>query len=195
MPRWLRGFVHTVDSVNYAIGRLAMYLFFGMALVLVWSILAKAFTRPPLWSMELTEYLFVGYYLLGGAYALLLGANVRMDLLYSKWSPRRRAGFDLVTGLFMAFFLGVVLYGGIESVAYALEIGQRSSSAWRPYLAPVKIVICIGAFQMLMQSLAFLVRDIATLRGAPIPREIATIRLALRPQPRLERGSVLLAED
>ncbi len=195
MPRWLAGFVHTVDSVNYFIGRLAMYLFIGMAGVLVWSILAKAFTRPPLWSMEMTEFLFVGYYLLGGAYALLMGANVRMDLLYSTWSVQKRAAVDLVTGLFMAFFLGVVVYGGVESVAYALEIGQRTSSAWRPYLAPVKIVICFGAFQMLMQSFAFFVRDIAILRGTPIPREIATIRLAFRPQLRLERRDVLLAED
>ncbi|MBW7922747.1 MAG: TRAP transporter small permease subunit [Rubellimicrobium sp.] len=195
MPRWLEAFVHAVDSMNYFIGRIAMYLFFGMGIVLIWSILAKAFTRPPLWSMEMTEFLFVGYYLLGGSYALLLGANVRMDLLYSKWSLRKRAAVDLVTGTFMAFFLGVVLYGGIEATAYALDIGQRSSSAWRPYLAPVKMVICVGAFQMLMQSLAFLVRDIATLRGHPIPREIATLRLAIRPQLRLERGSVLLAED
>lgn len=195
MPRWAKAFVHTVDSVNYFIGRLAMYLFFGMAVVLIWSILAKAFTRPPLWSMELTEYLFVGYYLLGGSYALLLGANVRMDLLYAKWGPERRAAFDLVTGLFMAFFLGVMVFGGFESVAYALEIGQRSSSAWRPYLAPVKIVILVGATQMLMQSFAFFIRDIATLRGTPIPREIATIRLAFKPQLRFERGSVLLTEE
>lgn len=195
MPRWLQAFVHTVESVNYFIGRLAMYLFFGMGVVLIWSIFAKAFTRPPLWSMEMTEFLFVGYYLLGGAYALLLGANVRMDLLYSKWSNEKRAAVDLVTGLFMAFFLGVVLYGGVESVAYALDIGQRSSSAWRPYLAPVKIVICVGAFQMLMQSFAFFIRDIAVLRGRPIPREIATLRLAFRPQLRFERGSVLLNED
>lgn len=195
MPRWLKGFVHTVDSVNYAVGRMAMFLFFGMIGVLVWSILAKAFTRPPLWSMELTEYLFVGYYLMGGAYALLLGANVRMDLLYSNWSVRRRAAFDLVTGLFMAFFLGVIVYGGVESVAYALEIGQRSSSAWRPYLAPVKIVILVGAFQMLMQTFAFFVRDIAILRGDPIPREIATLRLVFRPQLRFKRGSVLLNEE
>lgn len=195
MPRWLTGFVHTVDSINYTVGRLAMYLFFGMVIVLVWSIFAKLFYRPPLWAMEMTEYMFVSYFLLGGAYSLLMGANVRMDLLYSKWSVHTRAGFDLVTGLFMAFFLGMIVYGGIESVIYALEVSQRSPSAWRPYLAPIKIVITIGAFQMTMQSFAFFVRDLAILRGRPIPREIATLRFTTHPRPRLVRHEVLLDEE
>lgn len=195
MPRWLTAFVHTVDSINYTIGRIAMYLFFGMVIVLLWSIFAKLFYRPPLWAMEMTEYFFVGYFVVGGSYALLMGANVRMDLLYSKWSPHTRAAFDVVTGLFMAFFLGMIVYGGIESTLYALDVNQRSPSAWRPYLAPIKIVITIGTFQMMMQAFAFFVRDIATLRGHPIPREIAALRFTMHPRPRLVRHDVLLDEE
>jgi len=35
-------------------------------------------------------------------------------------------------------------------------------------MAPIKIVICTGVFLMLLQSIAFLIRDIATLRGVKI---------------------------
>jgi len=192
MPRSLVRFVHAVDSVNYMVGRVAMYLLFAMFAVLVWSIGAKVFHRPPLWAMEMTEYLFVGYYLLGGAYSLILGANVRMDLLYTNWSPRKRAAINAVTGLGLLFFLGVIVFGGIESVIYSIENNQHSSSAWRPHLAPIKIIICIGAFQMLMQSISFLIRDIATVRGVPISQEIGILRLSLRNGLHLSRDTVRL---
>lgn len=168
MPRWCRGFVRVVEAMNYRIGRMSMYLLFVLCGVLLWSIIAKAFGRPPLWTQEMAQFTMVAYFTLGGAYSLQLGANVRMDLLYGNWSPRRQAAVDVVTVFTMIFFLGVILYGGIESTAYALDIGERSRTVWRPYLAPIKIVICVGAVLMILQSLAFLIRDIALLRGEKI---------------------------
>lgn len=165
MPSWLKSFVKIVDAVNYRVGRLSMYLLFLLSGVLLWSIVAKALGRPPLWTQEMAQFTMVAYFVLGGAYSLQLGANVRMDLLYGRWSPRKRATVDAVTVLAMIFFLGVILWGGIESTAYAFEIGERSRSVWRPYLAPVKIIICLGVFLMILQSIAFLIRDIAYLRG------------------------------
>lgn len=165
MPRWTRTFVRLVDAVNYRIGRMSMYLLFVLSGVLLWSIIAKALGRPPLWTQEMAQFTMVGYFVLGGAYSLQLGANVRMDLLYGRWSARKRAAVDAVTVLAMIFFLAVVLWGGIESTVYAFEIGERSRSVWRPYLAPVKIIICTGVFLMILQSVAFLIRDIALARG------------------------------
>lgn len=168
MPRVLILYVRWVEALNYRIGRLAMYLLFVLGGVLLWSIIAKAFFRPSLWTQEMAQFTMVGYFVLGGVYALQLGANVRMDLLYSRWSLRRRAMVDAVTVLAMIFFLSVVLYGGIDSTLYALEIGERSRTVWRPYMAPIKIIICTGVFLMILQSVAFLIRDIAFLRGEKI---------------------------
>ena len=164
-PRILIRFVRLVEAVNYAVGRFAMYMLFVLAGVLLWSIVGKALGRPPLWTQEMAQFTMVSYFVMGGAYSLQLGANVRMDLLYGRWSPRKRAAVDAVTVFAMIFFLGVILWGGIESTAYAFEIGERSRSVWRPYLAPVKIIICLGVFLMILQSIAFLIRDIALARG------------------------------
>lgn len=161
-------FVRIVEAVNYRIGRMAMYLLFLLAGVLLYSIIAKAVARPPLWTQEMAQFTMVAYFVLGGAYSLQLGANVRMDLFYGRWSVRRRAAVDCITVFAMIFFLGVVLYGGIDSAVYALDIGERSRTVWRPYMAPIKIIICIGTFLMILQSIAFLIRDIACLRGEEI---------------------------
>ncbi len=168
MPHVLIAFVRIVEAVNYRIGRMAMYLLFLLAGVLLWSIIAKAFGRPPLWTQEMAQFTMVSYFILGGAYSLQLGANVRMDLLYGRWSPRQQAFVDSITVFAMIFFLGVVLYGGFDSTIYALEIGERSRTVWRPYMAPIKIIICLGTLMMILQSIAFLIRDLARLRGEEI---------------------------
>ena len=169
MPAAALAFVRLVETINRRVGRMAMYLLFVLAAVLAWSVIAKAFFRPALWTQEMAQFTMMAYVVLGGAYSLMLGANVRMDLLYSRWSVRTRAAVDCLSVFALIVFLGVILWGGIESTVYAFEVGERSRTVWRPYMAPIKIVICLGAFLMLLQSVAFLVRDIATLRGTPIP--------------------------
>ena len=168
MPRWIVIFVRVVEGFNSRVGRLALYLFFVLGGILLWSIIAKALFRPPLWTQEMSQFTLVAYFMLGGAYSLQLGSNVRMDLLYQRWSPRRRALVDIVTVFTMIAFLAVIIWGGLDSVIYALEVGERSRSVWRPYMAPVKIIIVIGSTMMLLQSVCFLIRDIAFLRGVKL---------------------------
>ena len=107
----------------------------------------------------------VAYYILGGPYSMQHGEHVRMDLLYSTWSPRTKALVDIVTVLFLLFYLGVLLYGGINSTTYALEVGERSYSAWAPYMAPIKILMCLGVVLMILQATAVMLRDVASARG------------------------------
>ena len=74
-------------------------------------------------------------------------------------------GFDCCTIVFLLVYLGLLLYGGLSSTQYALEYGERAHSAWRPYMAPVKIIACVGIVLMLLQAFALLFRDVARLRG------------------------------
>lgn len=162
----LRGFVQVVDSVNYRIGRVVMYGIFVMMAILLWSSVSKTFFLPSLWTLESAQFAMVAYFMLGGPYAMQLGSNVRMDLLYSDWSDRRKAQVDAVTVLFLIVYLGILLWGGIESLNYAfLYGGERSSSAWRPYMWPIKSVMVLALVLMLLQALSELAKDILRLKG------------------------------
>ncbi|QDZ03498.1 TRAP transporter small permease subunit [Nitratireductor mangrovi] len=154
-----------VDAVNRVVGLFAMYLIFAMMGVLLYSSVMKAVAIPPLWTLEMAQFLMVGYYMLGGGWSLQNDAHVRMDLVYAQWSPRRRAAIDSVTILFLIFYLGMLLYGGISSTGYALRYGEQSYSAWAPYMAPIKIIMCIGIVFMILQAVAQLIRDVAAARG------------------------------
>jgi TRAP-type mannitol/chloroaromatic compound transport system permease small subunit len=168
MPGLIINYVRMVDAVNRRIGRLVMYGIFAMVGVLLWSSISKTFFLPSLWTLETAQFMLVVYYILGGAYAIQLEANVRMDLFYGEWSVRKKAWFDAFTIFFLIFYLAVLLYGGIESTQYSFEYNQRSRTAWQPYLWPIKAVMCVGFVLMLLQAIAEFFKDIARIRGEEI---------------------------
>ncbi|WP_195819828.1 TRAP transporter small permease subunit [Roseobacter sp. MH60115] len=185
MTRVAAFYVRWVDAVNYRIGRIMMYGIFVMMAILLWSSISKTFFLPTLWTLEMAQFAMVAYYITGGPYAMQLGANVRMDLFYHNWSVEKKAWFDAFTVLLLIFYLGILLYGALGSTAYSLgywgqepltyfaglltgaeEVGrlERSSTAWRPYIWPIKAVMIAGFFLMLLQAISELIKDIATLR-------------------------------
>ena len=186
---WLKRYIGVVDAINYRIGRVAMYGIFAMMAILLWSSVSKTFFTPSLWTLEMAQFAMVAYYMIGGPYSIQMGSNVRMDLLYGGWSTRRKAAVDCLTVLFLITYLAVLLYGGLESTAYSLgywgadpvgffaglvtgseEIGrlERSSTAWRPYIWPVKAIMVLGILLMLLQALSELCKDILRLRGEEV---------------------------
>ncbi len=142
-----------------------MYGIFVMMAILLWSSISKTFFLPSLWTLEIAQFAMVAYYMLGGPYSIQLGSNVRMDLFYGEWSDTKKAWFDAFTVLFLIFFLGVLLWGGVESTQYSLKYGERSPTAWRPYMWPVKILMCVGILLMLLQAISELFKDIAKIKG------------------------------
>ena len=184
MPKLAIYYVRAVDRFNYLVGRVVMFGLFVMIGILLWSSISKAaYVVPAFWTLEAAQFALVAYYLLGGPYSIQLGSNVRMDLFYANWSVRRKAWFDSFTVLLLIFYLAILLWGGVDSVTYAVEYNERSPSLWRPYMWPIKTVMCVGIFLMLLQAISELVKDIATLRGAPIPSP--------NPSPNAEPGHVV----
>ena len=165
MPKAIKLYVRYVDALNRAVGRLTMYLVFVMMGILLYSSITKAFLLPAVWTLETAQFVMVAYFLLGGAYAIQTDDHVRMDLLYGGWSDRTKAAVDALTVLALIFFLVVLLYGGVSSTSYALEYGERSYSAWRPYMAPIKLVMCLGIFLTLLQAIAAFFKDVAKITG------------------------------
>lgn len=176
----------SIDAVSRIIGLVVMYGVFVLMGILLWSSVSKTFFLPSLWTLEMAQFSMVAYYMLGGPYALLSGGHVRMDLFYGNWSLRRKATVDTLTVLFLIFYLGVLLYGALSSTAYSLgywgnapleffsglltgseEVGrlERSSTAWRPYIWPVKAIMVVGLVLMLLQAVSELIKDIARALG------------------------------
>ena len=202
MIRAIEGYIRIVDGLNWAIGRVIMYGIFVMMGILLWSSVSKTFFLPSLWTLEMAQFAMVAYYMLGGPYSIQMGSNVRMDLLYGEWSDRKKAQIDAITVLFLIFYLTVLLWGGLSSTSYSLgdfkgepisfigaifgafftggpdaavaEVGrlERSPTAWRPYLWPIKLIMIIGIFLMLIQALSEFFKDILRVKGEEMGRKV-----------------------
>jgi TRAP-type mannitol/chloroaromatic compound transport system permease small subunit len=146
-----------------------MYLVLLLMGILLYAAFSKAaLGQSPIWSVEMAQFTLTAYFMLGGAYGFQNEGHVRMDLFYSRWSPRTQALVDCITVIGLVVYLGVLLYGGIESTFYAFETGQTRPSAWKPYLWPIRTIMCIGIFLLLLQTISTLIKDIAIVRGEPI---------------------------
>ena len=166
MPRVIRYYVRYVEAVNRVVGRATMYLVFVMIGVLLTSSIARSILDLQLlWVVEMAQMTMAAYYLLGGAYSMQIDGHVRMDLLYSRWTPKRMAFVDTITSAGLLFYVVVLFYGAISSTRYALKYDQVNYSAWAPPMAPIKIIMTIGIGLMLLQVIATFFRDLAAARG------------------------------
>ena len=168
MPSWIRGYVRVVEALNYRVGRVTMYLLFALIGILLYSSISKTLFHPALWTLEMAQFTMAAYFFLGGPYAMQMGSDVRMDLFYGNWKPHTRAWADALTALFLLFYLGVLLYGGIGSLSYSLQYGETNPTVWRPYTWPIKAVMCLAIVLMILQASAEFFKDIAHIQDREI---------------------------
>jgi TRAP-type mannitol/chloroaromatic compound transport system permease small subunit len=169
MPKAVKAFVRAVEKMNKIVGTISMYLVFAMMGILLYEPVARnLFDVSSIWAVEMAQFTMAAYYLLGGGYSMILKGHVRMDLLYGRWSDKKRAMVDAITCIFLIFYLVFLLIGAYSSIEYAVMYGQRNRSAWAPYMAPIKIVMGTGVLLMLLQAMATFFKDLAKARGEEI---------------------------
>jgi TRAP-type mannitol/chloroaromatic compound transport system permease small subunit len=169
MPKLVKIYVRYIDAANQAVGKFSMYLVFAMMGILLFESISRTILNlPHIWVVETAQFLMAAYYLLGGGYSMILDGHVRMDLLYGRWSAKRRAMADAMTASLLIFYLVFLLTGGISSVKYAVKYGQVNYTPWAPPLAPIKIIMTIGIVLMLLQVIATFFKDLAKATGKTI---------------------------
>lgn len=116
---------------------------------------------------ESVTYLHACAFLLGTAFALQADEHVRVDIFYSKFSPRKQALVNLIGGmLFLVPFCLFVIYSSTGYVEQAWAIKEASAEAdgiAAVYL--LKTLIPLFAMLLLLQALAEILRSILQLAG------------------------------
>lgn len=169
MPRVIKAYVRLIDGISDYVGYLAASLIFFMGAVLLFDAVTRNVINMPVhWAIELTQFTLAAYYFMGGPITLKNNQHVRMDLWYANLSERGKAGMDLVTVWCMIFFLGVMLWGSVSSLEYAIETNERRFSIWNPSTIPIKALLTVCLVLMLLQAFSLVFKHIATLRGERI---------------------------
>ena len=158
--------VQIIDRINAWVGGAVCWVVVVPVLTIVFEVVARYFFHSPTrWVAELNMYLLCGYILLGGGYTLLLGGHVKVDVFYASRSAKQKAIVDIVTSVLFFAFVGVLVWqSGVMTIG-SIETGRHSSESMQWPLWPVQTVMIVGAFLMLLQGIAKLIRDIKTVRG------------------------------
>jgi len=162
----IAGYVRWMDRIADVVGLIAMYLIFVMIGVLLLDVVSdKVFGLPQNWCVEFAQFTLAAFYFMAGAKTLKDNDHVRMDLIYTRLSPRGQARMDAVTILCLMFYLGVMLRGSLSSLSYAISTNERLPPPWAPSLIPIKVLMVTCIVLMLLQCLALFFRHVAAARG------------------------------
>jgi len=156
--------LHYIDLVNEWTGKCISFLIIVLSLVIGYEVIARyILNAPTIWAHEASGMMFDTYIVLGGAYILSIRGHVNMDVVYNRLSRRQQALLDIITFWVFASFCVALIWTGWERAWYSLRIMEHSATTWGPPLYPIKMVLPIGAFLLLLQGIAKFARDIIIL--------------------------------
>jgi TRAP-type mannitol/chloroaromatic compound transport system permease small subunit len=157
----------TIDKISEWSGKSLSWLFLAASIITVYAVIMRyGFGRPVVWGLELSLWLLIATYFISGGYATMLHTHIRLDALYMRWSPRKKAFIDVfITGPLIFIFCGVLIWQGGIWAWKAIVTGEHTYSLWAAPYWPVKIIIPIGAFIAFLQGMAEFIRDVRMLRG------------------------------
>jgi TRAP-type mannitol/chloroaromatic compound transport system permease small subunit len=157
-----------IDAFNDSVGRAVSWLTLVMVLVtVVIVVLRYGFDTGFIWMQESVRFMHSFVFLLCAAYTLLHNGHVRVDVLYSNMSERRKAMVDIFGSL--VFLIPVCVIIILFSRNYVLN----SWAEWEGSLEErglhavylLKTCIWIFAATMIAQSLSRIIHGIAIIRG------------------------------
>lgn len=179
--RFLLRLSGAIDWLNAQVGRWVIWLILGSTVISgVNAMVRKAFNTSSNAYLEVQWYLFAAAFLLASGFTLLHGEHVKIDVVSSRLSKRKRIWIDVIG---FAFFLTpmclVILYFGIPFFLQGFRSGEMSNNAGGLIRWPVYLMMPAGFVLLLLQGLSELVKRIAFLRGLiPDPTEKVQARSA-----------------
>ena len=156
-----------IDGLNGLIGKLAMWLILAATLISAGNAIVRKIlgTSSNAW-LEVQWYLFAAVFMLGGGYAFLRNAHVRIDFISSKFSQRTRNWIDVVGIIVFLFPLCIMMIvEGWPVFERAWASGEMSSNAGGLIRWPVYLLIPAGFAVLMVQGLSELIKRIAYLNG------------------------------
>ncbi len=156
-----------IDGSNKRVGLAARWLVLAAVLISAGNATVRYLfdTSSNAW-LELQWYLFAAVFLLCAPYALLNNEHVRIDVISDRFSHRVRAWID-VAGTILFLFPVAALICGLSWPVFmdSFQRGEMSTDAGGLIRWPVKLLIPVGFFLLLLQGVSELIKRAAFLSG------------------------------
>lgn len=162
--------INICDSITEWFGKLASWLILLLIFSLVYEVISRhVFNKPTIWSYDISYMLGGTAAFFGIAWVHKKQTHVRVDLIYEKLSDKNKAILDLLltTILFLPLMI-IAFMNSFEAAVISWDRLETAPGAWRPPLYPLKTVIPIVLFLLILQGFADFLRSILKLSGREI---------------------------
>ncbi len=167
----MRKILHIIDAINERAGAISSWLLLLLITVILYEVIARyVFNKPTTWGFNSFRMISGVLIVFGWAYAQRYNSHIRVDILYTRFSLRKKAFVDAIgTGfLFLPLFATfTVLVGQDVQHSYWYYTTLRHMSGIPTNLIYQTLVL-IGLCLFFIQFLARFVRDMYILvKGRP----------------------------
>jgi TRAP-type mannitol/chloroaromatic compound transport system permease small subunit len=133
---------------------------------MLYEVIARyAFNSPTTWAWAVNSQLLCFLAVMAGGYVLYHQAHIRSDLLYARWSTKKKALVDLLTSFLPLLFCGAAVMASVKLAGKSVVLKEHASTFLGQPLYPLRIVIAIGAFLFLLQVIAEVIRNVLIVTG------------------------------
>jgi TRAP-type mannitol/chloroaromatic compound transport system permease small subunit len=167
-----------LDALSEKVGRFTYGFTLVMIFLGVWNVVGRYLGRligQNLSSNALIEgqwYIFDLLFLLGGAYALKHDEHVRVDVFYSRWSPKWKALVDFLgTLLFLIPFCAIIIAFSWNAIVESWRIWEISPDPGGLPRYPIKTMIIVSFALLILQGISQAIKNWAIFTGQLRPQE------------------------
>lgn len=144
---------------------MAMFILPIAGITLYGVIMRYLFHRPAVWVPQVLLLIFIPVAVLGGGYLIRINGHVRLDALYSRWSPRTQAISNAATFIIFLLFATMLAWATIDMAWTSTAMGEKTWYAFQGPVYPKKIAIALATVLILLQGVVQFVRTICFIRG------------------------------
>lgn len=161
----MRKILNFINQLSEWSGIISSYLVWVGMLMLSWEVGARyLFNAPTVWAHGYSQRIFGTYFIMVGAYTLLRGGHVRVDLFYNYFSFRGQKILDLLNYGFLLLWSGVLIKEGWSFFLCSLELRECDEMVLAHPIYPVKFILVLGAILIALQAVSFAVTTVISLR-------------------------------
>lgn len=160
--------IHQIEAINEWVGKTVSWLtLFLVLLICVDVVMRYLFDFTKVWIIELEIYFFAIIFLLGSGYAFKHDKHVRVDVFYTKLSPKKKAVVDLLGGIFFLLpWTCIIVWVGYNYSYFSFMMNEGSAQPGGiPALYILKFMIVIGFVFLLLQAISSILKSIQILQS------------------------------
>ena len=157
-----------IDKISEWTGEFSAWLVIPLvAVVLIDVIDRHVFNSPTMWGYDTLWMLYSAQFMIGGAFTLLRGGHIRIDIVYGMLSDHQKKFYDLINCVVIILPPAILLtWAGYGFAADAWASGEKlSTTNWFFPAGPSKTIIPIGFFLLALQCVSEILKNFNELKN------------------------------